>query len=148
MQKRIAFRSKSVYMLMAGAFLFLGLQGCTKDYVRCEVIDTLPIVHHSEVAELATELDPFPDRRGLPPGACYTTPVTSPYSAAGYVRVTGGQINGTAPAGASCISTTSKCSAPGSLGCGQSQPVKRCRHAWIEQTPGSLINPCGCVCAP
>lgn len=152
MQKKIAFRSKTVYMLMAGAFLFLGLQGCMqKDYLRCEVIDKVGIIHHSELAEPATELNQFPDGRVYDvgaPGACYTTQVTSPYSAVGYVKLNSAmQITGTAPAGALCISTTSKCSSPGSAGCGRTSPNK-CRHAWIEQTVGNLTNPCGCVCAP
>ena len=45
MQKRIAFHSKTVYMLMAGAFLLLGLQGCwEKQYVRCEVNNKVGII--------------------------------------------------------------------------------------------------------
>jgi hypothetical protein len=148
MQKRIAFHSKTVYMLMAGAFLLLGLQGCMKDYVRCEVIEGGVIIHHSDEAEVATELARDPDGRPGAPGACYTTQVTSPYSASGYVKLNSAmQITGTAPAGALCISTTSKCSSPGSAGCGRTSPNK-CRHAWIEQTVGNLTNPCGCVCAP
>jgi hypothetical protein len=142
-------------MLRAGRIVVLGifctllLQGCMKKELVCGVAGEgapLGIYRTANAGAISDE-----ERKHLPPGGCWTTPVSGAQGeAAGWLELnptTGQPTGGTVPANATCIANNVKCRFPTAACTKVNGTSGNCKHSIFKGANAyNVAQACTCSC--